>query len=115
MTVLCFIDTETTGLDPRIHQPYEVSWWLEDEPAPRSAWLRHDLTHAEGVTLVGSNPAFDAAMTNRRSTSAATGTGRRMPRWTTAGCRQSLLALWRSSSIDLATVRAALGELEASA
>lgn len=101
MTPLCFIDTETTGLDPRIHQPYEVAWWLEDEPHPRSAWLRHDLTHAdqgalriggywdrkayaaqddgwmyaesprslalvlEGVTLVGSNPAFDAAMLTR--------------------------------------------------
>jgi hypothetical protein len=101
MTTLCFIDTETTGLDPRIHQPYEVAWWLEDEPEPRSSWLAHDLTYAdtkaleiggywrrkayaaqdggwmftesprtlalvlEGVTLVGSNPAFDAAMLTR--------------------------------------------------
>ena len=100
-TTLCFIDCETTGLDPRIHQPYEVSWWLEDEDEPRSGWLAHDLTHAdtkaleiggywqrkawaaqdggwmftespptlaqvlEGVTLVGSNPAFDAAMLTR--------------------------------------------------
>lgn len=98
---LCFIDTETTGLDPRIHQPYEVSWWLEDEATPQSSFLPHDLTHADpmalsvghywdrraseamdggrfaiikprtlanvlhGVTLVGSNPAFDAAMLTR--------------------------------------------------
>ena len=98
MSPLCFIDTETTGLDPRIHQPYEVCRWREDEPEPRSAWLQHTLDHAdrqalniggywdrkgyaamdggwmrtepprtlalvlEGVTLVGSNPAFDAAM-----------------------------------------------------
>ena len=101
MTTLCFIDTETTGLDARIHQPYEVSWWREDEDGPRTFWLEHDLTHAdqqalnigrywdrngtaamaggyfntasqrwvalalEGVTLVGSNPAFDAAMLTR--------------------------------------------------
>ena len=100
-TTLCFIDTETTGLDARIHQPYEVSWWYEDEAEPRSAWLPHDLAHADGmalnvghywdrrgseamdggrfalikprtlanilhgVTLVGSNPAFDAAMLTR--------------------------------------------------
>lgn len=101
MTTLCFIDTETTGLDARIHQPYEVSLWLEDEAEPWTSWLRHDLTHADqmalkvghywergaygaqdgghlsiqrpgslaltlaGVTLVGSNPAFDAAMLTR--------------------------------------------------
>lgn len=101
MTILCFVDTETTGLDPRIHQPYEVAWWYEDEPDPQSSWLEHDLTHADsealkighywerhgpealgggrfaiiqprtlanvlhGVTLVGSNPAFDAAMLTR--------------------------------------------------
>lgn len=98
---LCYIDTETTGLDPRIHQPYEVSWWREDEEGPRTFWIEHTLEHAdqqalkvggywernaagamlggylqtagprwlalalEGVTLVGSNPAFDAAMLTR--------------------------------------------------
>lgn len=95
---LCFIDTETTGLDPRIHQPYEVCWWRDDEKEPETAWLPHSLTHADqqalkigryfdrgfrpetdrndywaqrlsrslnGVTLVGSNPAFDAAMLTR--------------------------------------------------
>jgi hypothetical protein len=96
-TVLAFVDTETTGLDPRIHQPYEVSWWREDQPAPKGGRLEHELTHADatalkigryweremflpgptfvrgeellrdlnGVTLVGSNPAFDAAMLTR--------------------------------------------------
>ncbi len=102
MTVLCFIDTETTGLDPRIHQPYEVSFWCDSERgSPTTGWLEHDLVHADpqalkvgdywgraafgaqagghlrtisprtlagallGVTLVGSNPAFDAAMLTR--------------------------------------------------
>lgn len=101
MSVLCFIDTETTGLDARIHQPYEVSWWMEDEDEPRTSWLDHTLDNADpqalriggywergavqatpggylatasprwvagalnGVTLVGSNPAFDAAMLTR--------------------------------------------------
>lgn len=96
MTVLCFIDTETTGLDPRIHQPYEVCWWREDEDEPCTYRLTHTLEYADqaalavsrywdrgfvpgeyglrlrdmaadlrGVTLVGSNPAFDAAMLTR--------------------------------------------------
>lgn len=97
MTVLAFIDTETTGLDARIHQPYEVSWWREDKREPVTLELPHSLDHADGqalnvggyfdrgmtphgdpagdcyearvlvrelrgTTLVGSNPAFDAAM-----------------------------------------------------
>lgn len=97
MTALCFIDTETTGLDPRIHQPYEVAWMLEDGAGVKSMLLPHDLKHADpvalkighyfernmhrkyppedaakalaskltGVTLVGSNPGFDAAMLTR--------------------------------------------------
>lgn len=98
MSVLCFIDTETTGLDPRIHQPWEVCYWREDEREPTTLRLPHDLQHADpkaldiggywgrsgavdlrgnigapwmvahalrGVTLVGSNPAFDAAMLTR--------------------------------------------------
>jgi len=99
--MLAFIDTETTGLDPRIHQPYEVAWWMEDEANPESYWLEHTLDLADpaalaighywdrgahaavrgghaaiasdrwvanalhGVTLVGSNPSFDAAMLTR--------------------------------------------------
>jgi hypothetical protein len=99
MTPLCFIDTETTGLDPDRHAAYEVCWWLDGQEAPTTAilphslagadekalevggyhargilpgWhterraarrqLRHDLT---GVTLVGSNPAFDASFLRR--------------------------------------------------
>jgi hypothetical protein len=103
MTTLCFIDTETTGLDSRIHQPYEVCWWREDESQPTVTRLEHTLELADpqalaiggyfdrgfpfeqrgswtdgpdsqrgylasvlsGVTLVGSNPAFDAAMLTR--------------------------------------------------
>jgi hypothetical protein len=95
MGQLCFIDTETTGLDPRIHQPWEVCTWLESEPAPQTRRLVHTLQHADqqalaiggywkrsattriehdvdafarrlvGVTLVGSNPSFDAAMLTR--------------------------------------------------
>ena len=100
MTVLCFIDTETTGLDPRIHQPYEVCYWREDADEPTALQLPHSLEFADqqslriggyhdrgftphdyvekantarfklvanlnGVTLVGSNPAFDAAMLTR--------------------------------------------------
>jgi hypothetical protein len=97
MTVLAFLDCETTGLDPRIHQPYEVCYWREDSDNPRTLHLPHTLDCAdgaalriggyfdrsfwpfpdngkvraelvgalEGVTLVGSNPAFDAAMLTR--------------------------------------------------
>lgn len=96
-TTLCFIDTETTGLDARIHQPYEVAWAFEGDDPVKSMYLPHDLTHADpvalkvgryferemhaksspsdaakwlanmlrGKTLVGSNPAFDAAMLTR--------------------------------------------------
>ena len=98
MTGLCFIDTETTGLDARIHQPYEVCAWREDWDGPRTYYPGHSLEfadqaalkvggyfdrdfrptpdtslatpgslakHLNGVTLVGSNPAFDATMLTR--------------------------------------------------
>lgn len=103
MTILCFIDTETTGLDPRIHQPYEVCIWREDQDEPTTMAVEHSLEYADpaalkiggyfergfmreqgggwtngwtdqsgylaavlqGVTLVGSNPAFDAGMLTR--------------------------------------------------
>jgi hypothetical protein len=97
-TTLCFIDTETTGLDARIHQPYEVCFWREGKGKPVTLNLPHSLEFADsaalkiggyhergfspyetngagerrvliaaltGVTLVGSNPAFDAAMLTR--------------------------------------------------
>lgn len=99
MTVLCFIDTETTGLDYDRHDAYEVCWWREDANGPQTAVLPHSLDNADdvalkvgryhergitpgdhqprrahrqllrhdlvGVTLVGSNPAFDAAFLRR--------------------------------------------------
>lgn len=96
-TTLCYVDTETTGLDARIHQPYEVCIWREDWDHPNTFGLPHTLEYADpqalniggyferdrmckqgdhttvrvitkhlrGVTLVGSNPAFDAAMLTR--------------------------------------------------
>jgi len=98
---LCFVDTETTGLDPDIHQAYEACWWRDDhDDGPTTITLPHDLTHADeraleigryhergfspgrwipsrwhdagllnlaltGVTLVGSNPSFDAEFLRR--------------------------------------------------
>lgn len=95
--VTAVVDVETTGLDPRIHQPYEVSVWRSDHDQPTTLGLPHTLEHADphglaigryhdrgfaprttdrgevqqllrlltDVTLVGSNPAFDAAMLTR--------------------------------------------------
>lgn len=92
VTTLCYVDTETTGLDPDKHQAYEVAWQIGEGPLV-SARLGHTLKNADefalsvgryhergfkpskrnettldylrrnldGVTLVGSNPAFDAA------------------------------------------------------
>lgn len=100
MSALCYVDTESTGLDARIHQPYEACVWREDRDEPTTLELPHTLEHADqqalnvggywdrgftphvyvemrntawfkltsllrGVTLVGSNPAFDAAMLTR--------------------------------------------------
>ena len=96
--VQAVVDCETTGLDPRIHQPYEVCIWRDDERAPLTITLPHTLEYADpyglsvggyhergftpfatdgqterrlliraltGVTIIGSNPAFDAAMLTR--------------------------------------------------
>jgi hypothetical protein len=98
MTTLAFVDCESTGLDARIHQPYEVCIWREDRGNPITYNIPHSLEFADpqalkiggymdraqgpwgdtdryvertllrelyGVTLVGSNPAFDAAMLTR--------------------------------------------------
>lgn len=51
MTTLCFIDTETTGLDDRIHQPYEVCWWRDDQPDPITLQLPHTLEYADAKAL----------------------------------------------------------------
>lgn len=54
MTTLCFIDTETTGLDDRIHQPYELCLWRDDWDAPRTYTLPHTLEHADlGALQIG--------------------------------------------------------------
>ena len=51
MTTLTFVDCETTGLDPRIHQPYEVCFWREDEPVPVTLDLPHTLEYADPKAL----------------------------------------------------------------
>lgn len=45
-TPLCFVDVESTGLDPRIHQPWEVCVWRQDAPEPATMLLRHTLDYA---------------------------------------------------------------------
>lgn len=90
---LLFLDTETTGLDPRVHDVWEIAFAVDDGPI-RSFVLPHSLKTAdpkalelngyweryplgapadgphvdpmlraefEGKTVVGANPAFDAA------------------------------------------------------
>jgi DNA polymerase-3 subunit epsilon len=49
--VLAFVDVETTGLDPRIHQPYELCVWREDLEQPVTFELPHDLVHADRFGL----------------------------------------------------------------
>lgn len=51
MTVLTFIDAETTGLDPHAHMPWEVCWWRDDADEPRTELLPHVLDHADPVAL----------------------------------------------------------------
>ena len=112
MTVLAFVDVESTGLDPDVHQVWEIALALDDGPI-HSTMVAHDLSTADdraltvskyyerggpafngiatskevddierflsaeatemsmyaalvGVTLVGANPAFDAAFLDRR-------------------------------------------------
>lgn len=47
---LVFIDTETTGLDPSIHDAYEVAWAVDDGPVKRAV-LPHALDTADEVAL----------------------------------------------------------------
>lgn len=51
MTVLCFLDTETTGLNPAVHMPWEVCWWIEGADEPRTELLPHVLDFADPVAL----------------------------------------------------------------
>lgn len=48
---LVFIDTETTGLDPRIHDAWEVCWWAEADEHPFTFLLPHSLEHADARAL----------------------------------------------------------------
>lgn len=53
MNNLVFIDTETTGLDPQLHQAYEVAWAVNDGPIHRLV-LPHNLFGAvEDALKVG--------------------------------------------------------------
>lgn len=49
-----FLDTETTGLDPTVHEAYEVAWAVEDGPVNALA-LPHTLNHATPESLKISN------------------------------------------------------------
>ena len=91
---LAFIDSETLGLDARIHDAWEVCVWREDWEGPATFSLPHSLDHADaralevggywkrhdsspridpeglatmlrGCSLVAANPAFDQAMLTR--------------------------------------------------
>lgn len=92
---LIFLDTETTGLDPALHEVWEIAVAV-DEGEIRSYQLPHSLTTADpkaleinsywsrfhgrgtdaydlelrelltGATVVGSNPAFDTAFLRTR-------------------------------------------------
>lgn len=50
-TITAVVDCESTGLDPRIHQPYEVSVWRSDASQPTTWNLPHTLEHADLVGL----------------------------------------------------------------
>lgn len=52
MTPLAYVDTETTGLDARIHQPYEVCIWRANAPDPVTLWLPHTLEFANQESLL---------------------------------------------------------------
>lgn len=48
---LCYIDTETTGLNPAIHDPYEVCLWREGNDEPTTYRLPHSLVNANPAAL----------------------------------------------------------------
>jgi DNA polymerase-3 subunit epsilon len=95
---LIYLDCETTGLDPFMHDVFEVAYATDTTMAVRSLSLPHTLEAADpqalklngyfergfymdrhavlwreellnalrGATIVGSNPAFDAAFLRRK-------------------------------------------------
>lgn len=91
-----YLDTETTGLDPYVHEVWEIAYAVDDGPI-LSAFVSHRLATADGTaldlngytsrfnpalvealfdaqakedlagaTLVGANPAFDAGFLRHR-------------------------------------------------
>lgn len=95
---LVFLDLETTGLDPETHEVWEAAWAVDDGPI-QTVQLPHSLATADpgalavnrywervgqpnphrdillrgvlqDVTIVGANPAFDAAFLRARWKSA---------------------------------------------
>lgn len=50
MTNLVYLDTETTGLDPELHDIWEVAWAVNDEPI-QSRILPHSLQTANPESL----------------------------------------------------------------
>lgn len=50
MTALVFVDVETTGLDPRTHQPYEIAL-ISDEGEEMVLHPPHTLDHADPSAL----------------------------------------------------------------
>lgn len=50
MTRLAFVDLETTGLDPKRHEPYEIAI-ITDDGTEHSWWLPVDLSRADSNAL----------------------------------------------------------------
>lgn len=50
MTHLVYLDVETTGLDPRRHEVWEVAWAIEGNPI-RSGVIAHDLKRPDPAAL----------------------------------------------------------------
>lgn len=50
MNHLVYLDVETTGLDPAVHQVWEIAWAVDDGPI-RSAVVPHSLAFADPVAL----------------------------------------------------------------
>lgn len=94
MSDLIFLDTETTGLDPELHEVWEIAWAVNEGPITQSlvehsivtadmtalkmngyfkrvkqAPIRYDVLIKEvlkGNTLVCANPTFDRMMLRKR-------------------------------------------------
>lgn len=95
MNDLIFLDTETTGLESELHEVWEIAWAINDSPIhtsvvphsnltadPKALEMNdyHERVKQEGAplfdlrtkialtgnTIVGANPAFDAAFLRKR-------------------------------------------------